>query len=201
MNKLPEFKRFFAENAEQRRYDYPELTTYSWVIDIGAYKGEFAEKIINKYNCKVIGYEPIKSFFDDIQNKNIPNYTIYNYGVSDKNEDVEIVLQGDATSSNLSFTKESTVELCKHIDILNIIDEIPNDIDLLKINIEGGEFKLLECLVDNPKYLKKIKNIQVQFHNFIPDCEKRRDDIIKKLTKTHEQTWSYHFVWENWRLK
>lgn len=43
-----------------------------------------------------------------------------------------------------------------------------NKIDLFKINIEGAEYDLLECIILNG-YILKIKNIQVQFHDFFPD--------------------------------
>ena len=73
-------------------------------------------------------------------------------------------------------------------------------IDLLKINIEGGEYPLLEKLVES-KTIQNIQNIQIQFHDFIPDYKKRYDLIAKELQKTHYKTYDYPFIWENWMMK
>ena len=47
-----------------------------------------------------------------------------------------------------------------------------------------------------------FKNIQVQFHDFIiQNAEERMINIQRKLELTHELTYQYVFVWENWKLK
>lgn len=73
-------------------------------------------------------------------------------------------------------------------------------IDLLKINIEGGEFPLLEHLL-NSELMVKINHLQVQFHDFAEDAVSRRDLIRRKLVITHTQEWCYPFVWESWRRR
>ena len=42
-------------------------------------------------------------------------------------------------------------------------------------------------------------DIQVQFHNFIPDAENLRNRLQEKLLKTHKLTYNFDFVWENWQ--
>ncbi len=74
-------------------------------------------------------------------------------------------------------------------------------IELLKLNIEGGEYELLESLLEND-CITYFKNIQVQFHDFLFDNAKERmTKIQEQLSKTHELTYQYEFVWENWKLK
>jgi hypothetical protein len=46
----------------------------------------------------------------------------------------------------------------------------------------------------------KCRDIQVQFHDFVPDAEIRRDEIRRALSATHHLTYDYPFVWENWRI-
>jgi hypothetical protein len=46
-----------------------------------------------------------------------------------------------------------------------------------------------------------VSNVQVQFHDFVPDAERRMRRIQEKLGKTHSLTYQYLFVWENWALK
>jgi len=69
-------------------------------------------------------------------------------------------------------------------------------IDLMKVNIEGGEYELLEFLVES-SLICQIRDLQIQFHDFVPDAERRMHSIQRSLERTHRQTWSYQFVWEN----
>ncbi len=73
-------------------------------------------------------------------------------------------------------------------------------VDLMKLNIEGAEFDLLDRLIAK-KLHKKVTDIQIQFHKIDDKSEERRNKIREKLSKTHDCTWNYPFVWENWKLK
>ena len=70
----------------------------------------------------------------------------------------------------------------------------------MKINIEGGEFELLERLIQTG-LISRIKNIQVQFHNIAVESTKRMEKIHQGMYKTHQPTFQYKFVWENWVLR
>jgi hypothetical protein len=94
---------------------------------------------------------------------------------------------------------ESEEILLKDVSAFINSNEI-GEIDLMKINIEGGEYDLLDRIV-NTGVVKQIKNIQVQFHDFVPNAEKRMPNIQEKLSLTHELTYQYLFVWENWKRK
>ena len=72
-------------------------------------------------------------------------------------------------------------------------------IDLMKINIEGGEYELLEEILSSG-WVHNIKNLQIQFHDFFPEAKGRMEAIQEKLSFTHELTYQYPFVWENWQL-
>jgi FkbM family methyltransferase len=127
-----------------------------------------------------------------------PNIKVYNFGLSKLTEDIKIFHSGDASSI---FKESDSYEI---ITLKNISDFINDNnitkIDLLKINIEGSEYDLLERLIECDK-LNIIDNIQVQFHSFIPNCVERRNSIREHLRKTHDETYCYEFVWENWKIK
>ena len=69
----------------------------------------------------------------------------------------------------------------------------------MKVNIEGGEYDLLEGLIENG-LTARIRNIQVQFHDFVPNAYERMKNIQLSLSKTHKITYQFEFVWENWEL-
>lgn len=48
--------------------------------------------------------------------------------------------------------------------------------------------------------IKNIKNLQIQFHNFVDSAEEKREAIRKQLSLTHKLTYDYYFIWENWEL-
>ncbi len=48
---------------------------------------------------------------------------------------------------------------------------------------------------------RKINNFQIQYHDFVPNAEARRNKINKNLENTHLCQYNYTFVWEGRRLK
>ena len=81
------------------------------------------------------------------------------------------------------------------MQLFNIVE-----IALLKINIEGGEYDLLDELIASG-IIGRIRNIQVQFHDFIEESDDRMAEITNRLSATHKTTFSYRYVWDNWERK
>jgi hypothetical protein len=46
--------------------------------------------------------------------------------------------------------------------------------------------------------VKRIKNIQIQFHYIGQESDVYMREICKELEKTHTPTYQYKYVWENW---
>ena len=113
--------------------------------------------------------------------------------------EIEINLDGD--NSSYVIQKNSKKEIIKIKSIIEFLEENNiSSVDLIKINIEAAEFDLLEYIIKEKK-ASLFKNIQVQFHTFIPDCVERRDEIRKHLSDTHDESYNYEFIWEGWKLK
>lgn len=197
---MPEFNRWFADNAEHLRYDYDEdLNNDSLVVDLGLYKGTFAELISKKYNCNVYGFEPIWDFFDQSSSKlsKFSKVKVFNYAVggSDRIDKISLDMDGSSIYHNKGKIVNIQVRSFK-----SVIEELKIEtVDLLKINTEGCEYEILDHIIES-NLLSIFKNIQVQFHDFVPDASKKRDKIRDELAKTHKETYSYEFVWENHKL-
>ena len=71
-------------------------------------------------------------------------------------------------------------------------------VDLVKMNIEGGEYDLLPALIETG-VIRRIARLQVQFHLFAERMVPMRDAIRNDLDRTHDCAWCYPFVWEEWR--
>ena len=70
----------------------------------------------------------------------------------------------------------------------------------MKVNIEGDEYALLYSIIKAGNH-KRIKNILVQFHDFIPNHKELKKEIEVELLKTHDKVFSYEFIWEHWKLR
>ncbi len=192
-------KSWFDKNGDKTlRLNY-KLTNNSIVFDVGAYQGDWASDIFSKYCCNIFCFEPVSQFAKKLQkrfecNKKIE---IFNFGLSDTNKDVLISLAKDSSSMFHGDLSE-TVKLIKIDDFL--VENGIRHIDLMKINIEGSEYDFLDYLI-NSMLIKKINNIQIQFHDFVPNAKKRMKQIQQNLSITHNVTYQYEFVWENWQRK
>lgn len=191
---------WFKDDGDRTlRLDY-DLSEDSIVFDLGGYKGDWTSDIFSKYCCFIHIFEPVKEFSKNIEQRFYKNKKIivHSYGLSNKNETVKITLDKDGSSIFKSGKDSEDIVLVKAIDFMqkNNIQKI----DLMKINIEGGEYYLLEHLIETG-FINNIKDIQVQFHDIFSDAEQRMLKIQKDLEKTHFLTYQYPFVWENWRKK
>jgi FkbM family methyltransferase len=198
--KKSDYKKWLLSNGEQTlRLNY-DLKKDSIVFDIGGYKGNFADDIYNKYMCTVYIFEPVNYFYDHIKNRFVGNEKIkaYKYGLSNCEKTIEISIENDSSSVH---KRSNNIETIKLINVTNFIrNNSIKKIDLLKINIEGGEYEVIPELI-NSGDIDKIMNLQIQFHDFIDDCDTKRDEIRNELNKTHELTYDYYYIWENWKLK
>jgi FkbM family methyltransferase len=198
---LPEAKRWFLEQSDNSlRLDY-DLNENSVVFDVGGYEGSWAAEIYEKFKCNIFIFEPVPEFSKNIEQKFLGNKQVhvYSYGLGNKNNQL-LITMGDDNSSFYIHSSKNTISA----EVRGFSHELLSGlgvetIDLLKINIEGGEYDLLEHMIDN-ETISLVKNLQVQFHNFVPNAIKRRNDIRRKLGLTHKETWCYEFVWENWVL-
>ncbi len=192
-------KKWFAANGDKTlRINY-DLNKNSIVFDVGGYEGNWASDIFNKYGCTIHCFEPVKKFADKIKNRFSPNpkIIVYNVGLSNTNQKANISHSADGSSIFRGTGSEE-------ITLVNVIDFLDKNkitkVDLMKINIEGGEYDLLEYLIQQNS-VTRFQNLQIQFHDFMPRARERMKNIQKNLEKTHALTYQFEFVWENWKLK
>lgn len=207
------FKDWFANHGDsthRMHYDQ-DLNESSIVMDIGSYNGQYVKSLSNKYKCKKFYcFEPIKAYCDqsismlngEFGSVVKQNIEVLNIGIGAKTEALEIAIEDDASSifkASTSAARKETIQIRSLKEVMTKLDLLDKKIDLLKINIEGAEFDLLEHMIEED-LCKNFKNIQVQYHLFMDNAYERREKINAVLSKTHHLTYEYFFVWENWRL-
>ena len=124
---------------------------------------------------------------------------VLNYGLADKNGEFFLSNRLDGSSFiNPNHSQKDGIK-CVIRDLSSVLNELDiKSIDLMKINIEGGEFPLMEHIISCGKQAI-VRQYQIQFHNFVENAVDRRIQISHALSETHIRTWCYTFVWENWR--
>lgn len=199
---LLQISRWFKDKGDETlRFDYP-LSQESIVFDVGGYQGDFAAELNERFGCKVYIFEPVPEFYQRCVNRFIDNKKIvcFNYGLSSTDGWLDISLAANASS----FSSPHATGETQKVQIRSIVECIKeleiNKIDLMKINIEGGEFDVLPEIIKSGE-IKKIQFLQVQFHNFVNDASALRTAIRNQLNYTHNEMWNYEFVWESWKLK
>ena len=198
VDKLFVIRQAFKENdmKSNLRCGYP-LNENSIVFDLGGYKGEWAQRMWDLYHCTIYIFEPVKEFFEEASERFTGNQKVhlFNFGLSERDSEETISVNGVASS--VFVGERNTIIQLK--DVKGVIDSLNvQHIDLLKINIEGGEFKVLPRMIESG-LIPLCNDIQIEFHIFYPNAEKLRKGIQNELAKTHHLTYDYPFFFENWR--
>lgn len=185
---------------EPERLHY-DLTKDSLVMDLGGYRGDFAAEIHNKFGCRILVFEPMTIYASGIMkrlNELGADATVYPYGLADSSLTMDIALAGDRTSAFAEAGNNGPMMPAVFRDIISFLDDQQiKAVDLIKINIEGGEYALLRRLLDAGR-IGMFKHLQVQFHTFIKDFGEKYLALRKDLERTHHLAWRRPFVWESW---
>tara|TARA_R110000851_G_scaffold25240_7_gene72860 strand:- start:1556 stop:2230 length:675 start_codon:yes stop_codon:yes gene_type:complete len=202
--KLGQEKRRFEYGPKY--YDTGPISENPTFLDLGAYKGEWSEIMTAKYGGTSHMFEIQEKLIPDLQEKfkNNPNMHVHNFGLSSKTHKTMISAMGSGDNYSLHGRQGfdmSAIEI-QWQNINTFLEENNiSSVDVCKINIEGGEYDLLECMLDNGIHLI-CKNLQIQFHaQFpIPNFYNRYLNICDRLNTTHQKTLDFYFVWENWKI-
>jgi len=171
------------------------------VIDGGGYRGDWTAEMICRYGCRSIIFEPVPSFAAQLRAR---------YGC---NERVELCPAGLGRSSGTAAldvadnaSRISAIRRPGSVavpvrDIAEFIDSRNlTEIGCFKLNIEGGEYDVLERLIETGM-LERVRCYVIQFHRVASDSEMRRSAIRQVLAKTYSSMFDFPFVWECWLRK
>jgi FkbM family methyltransferase len=194
----PAVRRWRALDGDRTlRLEY-DLSADSTVLDVGGYEGQWTSDIVAMYGCRVHVFEPIPEFAEQIERRfaRNPLVTVHPVGLSVRDGTSVATVAGDASSHLRPGDHPVEIQLRA---AESMIEELGlEQIDLVKINIEGAEYDLLDHLVA-VGLMSRIRDLQVQFHTFVPNAVERMHAVRKSLDATHHPTYQYDFLWENWR--
>lgn len=183
----------FRKSGGMRLLLKVNLPPKSHVLDFGGYHGDFSASIQPRDIATIDIFEPVQTFSELIERrfKDDNRIRVHPYAIGITSRKQRFTLNESATGR--SDYGDIEVEFRE----VSALKKIQADFfDLVKINIEGGEYELIKAL-DEINYLRKMKTILVQFHKF------NGEDFSQArltLAKTHTPVWQFDYVWERWDL-
>ena len=158
------------------------LNSDSIIVDLGGHKGEFSSIISERYHCMCHVVEAMPELYTSI--KQTRNIRTYNYAASDSDGVMSFHLSENPESNSLIRKTEEhaqTIEV-PTISMSSLLKKHDiSKIDALKMDIEGAEIAVFRGMSD--ELLRSIKQITVEFHDFIPEMNMEQDvlDVISRL--------------------
>lgn len=168
------------------------------VIVLGGYLGDSSAYYLERFPYSTIHvFEPVPKFFDYMGRRfKSPRIRVHGKAASTSSEPLTLGISEDSTGVNSTSGVKIIVE---SVDLSNFIDSMTSDVGLIEINIEGGEYRLLNHLLETASRLPKV--ILVQFHQNVELPEQKRNECQMSLEKAgYRQRYSFDWIWERWDL-
>lgn len=164
---LVTYKEIFIDGI----YEFVPTGTANKIIDCGSNMGLSVVYFALKYpDHHIIAFEPEKAIFDilkeNVENFKLKNVELLQKAVWTKNENLEFFSDGGMGGR---VNNHYSNQIPTIIEAVPLLDYLKEEVDFLKIDIEGAEYEVLKYCGEN---LKKARNIFFEYHN----------DVTKKQT-------------------
>jgi FkbM family methyltransferase len=177
-----------------------DIDADSIAIDVGAYIGRWSRRISERYAPTIHAFEPAPGKISGLHElaERHPKVSVHAYGLGGSDFAARLALAEHGSSIYTDEGAFGSAEV-QIRDAAAVFDELGLDhVDVMKVNIEGGEYDLLDRLIET-EWLPRIRLVMIQFHEWHPRAYWRRFRIRRALSTTHEIEWDFPFLWELWR--
>ena len=180
-------------------------------LDVGGFEGQWSTRVLERADRRGPGDLRVHAFEPDPSSVELfrhalghdPRVVLHPFGLGGHDRTVTLAVGGAGSSVFVDpnapgFHGAAEVELRDVDAVLQSLDV--ERIDLIKVNIEGGEYELFDRLQETG-WLGRTGTVFVQFHEFAPDAYRARRRVRRHLERTHRCTWSHPWVFERWDPK
>jgi FkbM family methyltransferase len=167
----------------QKLIELENINKNSIVIDIGSNFGEVIDALLST-ECEIHSFEPHPIFYNMIYEKyhQYNNVFLYEKAIWTSNTKKKLYYKRSETALNGGSTliPEKTnihnLNLFKEVDCIDIVEFLNKfkEVDLLKMDIEGAEYEILDKIFKTDTY-KKIKSIYYEDHSSKIPTERYKD--------------------------
>jgi FkbM family methyltransferase len=205
----PAMRRFFhAAHEDPELLIDVDLPEGAVVLDVGAYQGQWSGRVLARADARgpsslrLHAFEPEPGIVEQLHASlgGDERVVIHPFGLAGADRAQELTLAGPGSTL---FGTGSTREVIgtKRVplrDVDAVLRELGIErVDLAMVNIEGGEFELIDRLHETG-WLARTGTMLVQFHEFAPRAHAGRRRNRRQLGATHRCTWAYPWVFERW---
>lgn len=187
---------------------WDDLPAGGIVWDVGGYEGNWTKRMAEKYpTCTFHLFEPAPRAFGVAKDRlaALTNVHLHPYGLGtaggtfplyDCNRDSATFLPGGkpGTPDGAAAAEAQIVPFWRAM-----LAERVDRIDLMSLNIEGGEFALLSYLVASG-LIRRIERLMIQWHSVVDNALATQETIQEAMAETHAMAWNLG-AWEAWRVK
>jgi FkbM family methyltransferase len=188
---------FFKSGGNRLLWSDLPLSSGSYLVDGGGYRGEWARELLWRYGCRCAIFEAIPEFASALSHDFAGNDRVEVLSGALVGQDGTVSMMVDADASRAVGSSGPGLQV-KGTSLSSFLDSRAlARVDCLKLNIEGAEFEVLEDLLHSG-LMSRIGVLLVQFHRLGPDSDGRRASIRQRLTDTHREVFCFPWVWERW---
>lgn len=157
------------------------------VLDIGANIGIFAHRAELRGASKVISFEPLTPTFNCLIKNKGSKTLVYKMAIGSYNhwEDFKIhtdyINIGGGSSNNEIINSRNIIHQEKSyvINVNELFEITEENIDFIKIDIEGGEVEVLTTISD--KNLSSIRCLSCEFHRINEEFDVFQENFINRM--------------------
>ena len=176
------------ENLHCHSFDSDLLKSASVAIDCGANHGDFSQWLSENTSAQIYSFEPDPRLFSQLPK--LDRVEWIQEAIAGKQGEIQLGL-GESLCSSLVYreseNQSTTMVKCNTLENFCRARGI-DKIDFLKLDIEGAELEFFEMA--SPEFLKSIKQITVEFHDFLNKADIPRIQAIAKRM----QSLGFYFV-------
>ncbi|WP_426671405.1 FkbM family methyltransferase [Mucilaginibacter sp. McL0603] len=169
-------------------YVYPDLLNEDSIIySFGIGRDiSFDTTIIKNHNCKVFGFDPTPKSIEWIKGQDVPpKFTFHDLGISDKSGFCDFYFPKNPDNVSGSIVVQNNIDVCEKTTVkMQSIKDIMTGlahthIDILKMDIEGAEYSVIENILDSNA---SIDQILIEFHDrFVENGKAKTKHAIRYL--------------------
>lgn len=185
----------YGEVFSAETYDVGELGNSSVIVDCGANIGVATWFFQHRYpGSRVIAIEPAPLSFD-LLSRNVGangwNVEIHNEASLGQDGEVRLYTKRSqsATPAASVLVERGTDQDMTVVPARRLSSRLPDQVDLLKLDVEGAEHEVMQELEESDS-LRKIDRVAIEYHHHVRSGE----DLPGFLQRLHRNGFTYSIV-------
>ncbi len=140
--------------------------------------------------AKIVAFEPDENIFslmkENLQQFNYTDIEYINKAVWNSNDPIKFLAAGGVSGRICDETDKNVIE----IPAIRLRDMLDQEVDFLKIDIEGSEYEVLKDCADK---LKNVQNLFVEYHS-----EEKNEQKLDEILKIIKEAGFKYYLKEAW---